>query len=122
MLRDGTRTEIFTRILYQNVKFTISKRKRNKDVNPIAPWWRSLLCTLAHPVLKQKKLKGGSSLDAYSLLVSDNLKEPRKEIFPALRDGLSIQPLSLEAGDLVLENAQEENGRATRIKEEKKGK
>ena len=116
------RTEIFTSILYQNVKFTINKRNRNKHINPIAPWWRSLLGTLAHPVLKLKKLKKGGSWDAYSLLVSENLKELHKEVFPTLRgaDGLLIQPLRLEAGDLVLDNAKKKGGRAARVKKDEK--
>lgn len=60
-----TRTEKFTRILYKNIKFTINRQKRNKGVNPIAFWWRSLLGTIKPPVLKQKKMK---KRELYSIL------------------------------------------------------
>lgn len=110
-----TRTAIFTNILYNNVKFTISKRHRNKVVNPIAPWWRSLIGTLIHPVLKQKESKEESLLNGDHLLLSDKLDSVREDALSVFSGGRKPfdQPLRLEAGDLVLQKTQGENGGRT---------
>ena len=78
-----------------------------------------MLATIKYPVLKQKKNeKEGTLFNTESLLFSGNFEDPHKHVLPALSNGggLLNQPLSLEAVDLVLEHAQEEKGRATRIK------
>ena len=113
-----TRTEIFTRILYNNVKFTTSKRNRNQFINPIAPWWRSLIGTLIHPLIKQKRSKEGVLSLEKDLLGWVQFSEPRKVALPVLNDEgkLLNYPLRLEAGDLILKKAQKENGDAACIK------
>jgi len=106
------RTAIFTRILYNNVKFTISKRNRNKVINPIAPWWRSLIGTLIHPLMKQKELKEGGLFSEKNLLGWFQHSESHKGTLslPSNRNRLLDSPLKLGAGDPILKKAQKEGG------------
>ena len=114
-----TRTEIFTRILYNNVKFTISKRNRNQVVNPIAPWWRSLIGTLIHPLIKQKISKEGDLFPEKNLLGWVQFSEPREVALSALSSGgrLLDSPFNLEAGNSALKKAHKEVGGGACIKE-----
>ncbi len=115
-----TRTRIFSDILYSNVKFTVNKRNRNKHLNPIAPWWRSFLGTLIHPIAKQQRLKDSWVMP--NLLVSGNDEESHEDVFSLLstKSVLLDKPLLLGAEISRLHDPEEERGYTSRIKKKPK--
>lgn len=115
------RTEIFCAILYNHVKFTTNKRNRNKNINPMAPWWRSLLGTLIHPLLKQNPKEGGS-LNDFNFLLSKTFEDrPEGAFFLSSGQGAILdKPLKKAVGDPVSHDSEKKNGRATLKKKQKK--